>query len=95
MKVNIASVVVRLLTGMFERVVFMKNTNENTQMFEVVSVPADVLPCPFCGGVAKIVVLGEEDSVNVYGGVCTSCFSVGRPCITPMEAAFYWNKRVK
>ena len=74
---------------------FMKNT-ENKQAFEVIPVPADVLPCPFCGSVAKIVVLGQaEDSGNVYGGVCTSCFAVGRPCITPMEAAFYWNTRVK
>ena len=80
---------------MFERLVLMKNT-ENTQEFEVVPVPADVLPCPFCGSVAKIVVLGQaEDNGDVYGGVCMSCFSVGRPCITPMEAAFYWNKRVK
>ena len=69
---------------------------ENEQAFEVVPVPADVLPCPFCGSVAKIVVLGQvEDSGNVYGGVCMSCFSVGKPCITPMQAAYYWNKRVK
>ena len=69
---------------------------ENEQAFEVVPVPADVLPCPFCGSVAKIVVLGQaEDNGDVYGGVCMSCFSVGKPCITPMQAAYYWNKRVK
>ncbi len=69
---------------------------ENEQAFEVVPVPADVLPCPFCGSVAKIVVLGQaEDSGNVYGGVCTFCFAVGQPAVSPMQAAFYWNKRVK
>ena len=73
----------------------MKNT-ENIQEFEVVPVPADVFPCPFCGSVAKIVILGQaEDNADVYGGVCMSCFSVGKPCITPMQAAYYWNKRVK
>lgn len=69
---------------------------ENEQAFEVIPVSVDVLPCPFCGSVAKIVVLGQaEDSGNVYGGVCMSCFSVGKPCISPMQAAYYWNKRVK
>ena len=73
----------------------MKNT-ENTQEFEVVPVPADVLPCPFCGSVAKIVVLGQaEDNGYVYGAVCTSCFAVGCPAVTPIQAAYYWNKRVK
>ena len=73
----------------------MKNT-ENIQNFEVVPVPVDVLPCPFCGSVTKIVVLGQaEDSGNVYGGVCMFCFAVGKPCISPMQAAYYWNKRVK
>ena len=69
---------------------------ENEQAFEVVPVSSDVLPCPFCGGQAKIVILGQaEDSGNVYGGVCMSCFAVGKPCISPMQAAYYWNKRVK
>ena len=73
----------------------MKNTNENTQMFEVVSVPADVLPCPFCGGSAKIFILSRDvpDVGNVYGGVCTACYSVGKPFDSPYDAAEFWNTR--
>ena len=73
----------------------MKNTNENTQMFEVVSVPADVLPCPFCGGSAEVVVLqrGVPGVGDVYGCVCLSCCSVGKPFDNLFDSAEFWNTR--
>lgn len=63
------------------------------EMFEFVPVPADICPCPFCSGSSKVVVLGVNQGANVYGVVCLSCFSVGKPSLTPMQAAYFWNKR--
>ena len=63
--------------------------------FDVVSVRCRLLPCPFCGGSAEIVVLSRDvPSIgDVYGGVCLSCCSVGKPFNIADDAAEFWNMR--
>ena len=64
-------------------------------LFDVVRVRSSLRSCPFCGGSAEIVILQRDvpDVGNVYGGVCLSCFSVGKPFNIADDAVEFWNTR--
>jgi len=68
---------------------------ENEQAFQVVPTHVSLLPCPFCGGSAEVVVLqrGVPGVGDVYGCVCLSCCSVGKPFDNPFDSAEFWNTR--
>lgn len=58
----------------------------------------NLLPCPFCGGSAEVVKIVENvDGLgsDAFAGVCTSCFSVGKPFFEPVDASYFWNNRTR
>ena len=62
----------------------------------VVRVPVALRPCPFCGGIAELCLVGENVDgfgMNVYSVACTSCCSVGKPFDNPFDSADFWNTR--
>ena len=62
----------------------------------VVRVPVALRPCPFCGGIAELFLVGENVDgfgMNAYSVACTSCCSVGKPFSIPADAAEFWNTR--
>ena len=64
-------------------------------VFDIVRVRSPLLPCPFCGGSAEIAILQRDvpGVGNVYGGLCLSCFSVGKPFNVIEDALEFWNTR--
>ena len=78
-------------------VVYMQKFDNFEFNFElpVFRVPVALRPCPFCGGSAEVVALqrGVPDFGDVYGCVCLSCFSVGKPFDNPFDSAEFWNTR--
>ena len=62
----------------------------------VVRVPVALRPCPFCGGIAELCLVGENIDgfgMNAYSVACTSCCSVGKPFDNSQDAVAFWNTR--
>jgi len=56
--------------------------------------PAELLPCPFCGGKGQI----EEIEIYEDSGYvirCTECESDGSPCYYENKAIEHWNRRTQ
>ena len=52
---------------------------------------ADLLPCPFCGGDARTLQVGDDS----FAARCLSveCAAAGLWCLTPEGAIAAWNRR--
>lgn len=58
----------------------------------------ELKPCPFCGGKAKIVNIGDCDGSDFYMIVCTKCTtstSFGFKSRTKLDVIKAWNRRTK
>gem|GEM_PF-5962791 len=58
----------------------------------------NLLPCPFCGGAAKMVIIdfsnNNSDLPDIYNVQCTKCHADASVCLNADEAAAAWNQRV-
>jgi len=52
----------------------------------------DLKPCPFCGGKARLGLVGEGE-FRAYGVRCRSCGAGGRTRVQKRSAVNHWNKR--
>jgi len=52
----------------------------------------DLKPCPFCGGKARLGLIGAGE-FRVYGVMCRSCGAGGRTRVQKRRAVNHWNKR--
>ena len=61
--------------------------------------PADLLPCPFCGGKAELVIVLGSDPIEMWSPVkwsvrCLRCYCKQYPHISDHDAVEEWNRRV-
>lgn len=55
----------------------------------------ELLPCPFCGGDAEVVVTNPISISKCAYVRCKECRVLSMPCDTKDEAIATWNRRVK
>ena len=60
-----------------------------------VGATTELLPCPFCGGKAKIRTTEYFDGANTFFGYCTVCSVAAPTRIRTDEAIAAWNRRAK
>ena len=71
-----------------------ENIGINGNKFNVC--PADLLPCPFCGGKAELLTVPAQNPFSYvsWSVRCTRCYCKQYPHISDHDAVEEWNRRV-
>lgn len=69
-----------------------RSVNLQRTISDLLGKKSDLLPCPFCGGDAKLFKAAGGKASWVQ---CTNCKAGGTAAVTAKEAIAVWNKRVK